>query len=63
MYHLGERIESAVSTKVEMDNLTSQLRKEKDAVLAKDREIKELTLKVKNQEEAGELAAAGEGAD
>ena len=41
-----------------MDNLTSQLRKEKGAVLAKDREIKELTLKVKNQEEAGELASA-----
>ena len=57
MYHLGERMESAVSTNVEMDNLTSQLRKEKDVVLAKDREIKELTLKVKNQEEAGELAA------
>ena len=44
--------------KVEMDNLTSQLRKEKGAVLAKDREIKELTLKVKNQDEAGELGAA-----
>ncbi|KAF2561603.1 hypothetical protein F2Q70_00016786 [Brassica cretica] len=58
LYHLGERMDSAVSTKVEMDNLTSQLRKEKDAVLAKDREIKELTLKVKNKEEAGELAAA-----
>ncbi|KAH0898488.1 hypothetical protein HID58_048056 [Brassica napus] len=58
LYHLGERMESAVSTKVEMENLTSQLRKEKDAVLAKDREIKELTLKVKNQEEARELAAA-----
>ncbi|KAH0939110.1 hypothetical protein HID58_006571 [Brassica napus] len=57
LYHLGERMESAVSTNVEMDNLTSQLRKEKDVVLAKDREIKELTLKVKNQEEAGELAA------
>ena len=58
MYHLGERMESAVSTKVEMDNLTSQLRKEKDAVLANDMEIKALTLKVKNQEKAGELAAA-----
>ena len=58
MYLLAERMESAVSTKVEMDNLTSQLHKEKDAVLAKDRDIKELTLKVKNQEEAGELAAA-----
>ena len=51
-------MDSAVSTKVELDNLTSQLHKEKDAVLAKDREIKELTLKVKNKEEAGELAAA-----
>ncbi|KAG5393233.1 hypothetical protein IGI04_023196, partial [Brassica rapa subsp. trilocularis] len=45
LYHLAERMESAVSTKVEMDNLTSQLRKEKDTVLAKDREIKELTLR------------------
>ncbi|KAH0922569.1 hypothetical protein HID58_022587 [Brassica napus] len=51
LYHLGERIESAVSTKVEIDNLTSQLRKEKDAVLAKDMEIKELTLKLKEREE------------
>ncbi|KAF2551114.1 hypothetical protein F2Q68_00034489 [Brassica cretica] len=57
LHYLGERMESAVSTKVEMDNLTSQLRKEKDAALAKDKEIKELKLKVKNQEEAGELAA------
>ena len=57
MYHLGERVESAVFTKVEMDNLTSQLRKETDAALAKDKEIKELRLKVRNQEEAGELAA------
>ncbi|KAF3579443.1 hypothetical protein DY000_02031572 [Brassica cretica] len=57
LYHLGERMESAVFTKVEMDNLTSQLRKEKDAALAKDKEIKELRLKVTNQEEAGELAA------
>ncbi|KAF3590525.1 hypothetical protein DY000_02022118 [Brassica cretica] len=31
--------------------------KEKDAALAKDKEIKELRLKVRNQEEAGELAA------
>ncbi|KAH0898492.1 hypothetical protein HID58_048060 [Brassica napus] len=57
LHHLGESMESAVSTKVEMDNLTSQLRKEKDAALAKDKEIKELKLKVKNQEEARELAA------
>ena len=57
LYHLGERVESAVFTKVEMDNLTSQLRKETDAALAKDKEIKELRLKVRNQEEAGELAA------
>ncbi|KAF2553667.1 hypothetical protein F2Q68_00033607 [Brassica cretica] len=45
LYHLRERMESVVSTKVEMDNLTSQLRKE-------------LTIKGKNQEEAWELAAA-----
>ena len=40
-----------------MDNLTSQLPKEKDAALANDKEFKELRVKVRNQEEAGELAA------
>ncbi|KAH0903358.1 hypothetical protein HID58_042861, partial [Brassica napus] len=57
LYHLGERMEGAASTKVEMDTLASQLREEKDASLAKDKEIKALSLKVMNQEEAGELAA------
>ncbi|KAF3598551.1 hypothetical protein F2Q69_00035635 [Brassica cretica] len=50
-------MEGAASTKVEMDTLASQLREEKDASLAKDKEIKALRLKVRNQEEAGELAA------
>ena len=59
LYHLGERMEGAASTKVEMDTLASQLREEKDASLAKDKEIKALRLKVRNQEEAGELAATG----
>ena len=56
LYHLGERMEGAASTKVEMDTLASQLREEKDASLAKDKEIKALRLKVRNQEKAGELA-------
>ncbi|KAH0880085.1 LOW QUALITY PROTEIN: hypothetical protein HID58_067479 [Brassica napus] len=52
LYHLGERMESAASTKVEMDTLVSQLHE------AKDKDIKALMLKVTNQEEAGELVAA-----
>ena len=58
LYHLGERMEGAASTKVEMDTLASQLREEKDASLAKNKEIKALRLKVRNQGEAGELVAA-----
>ncbi|KAF2560880.1 hypothetical protein F2Q70_00017770 [Brassica cretica] len=56
LYHLGERMEGAASTKVEMDTLASQLREEKDASLAKDKDIKALRLKVRNQEKAGDLA-------
>ncbi|KAH0866858.1 LOW QUALITY PROTEIN: hypothetical protein HID58_073880, partial [Brassica napus] len=52
-----ERMEGAASTKVEMDTLASQLPEEKDASLAKNKEIKALRLKVRNQEETGELAA------
>ena len=48
MFHLGEMIVGAAS---------SQLREEKDVALAKDKEIKALRLKARNQEEAGELAA------
>ena len=48
---------SVASTKTEMDALASQLCEEKGVVLAKDKEIKALSLKVRNQEEAGELAA------
>ncbi|KAH0906088.1 hypothetical protein HID58_037915 [Brassica napus] len=58
LYNLRERMEGAASTKVEMDTLASQLCEEKDDSLAKDTEIKALRLKVRNQEEAGELAAA-----
>ncbi|KAF2562537.1 hypothetical protein F2Q70_00017786 [Brassica cretica] len=57
LFHLGERMEGAASTKVEMDTLASQLREEKYASLAKDKEIKVLRLKVRNQEKARELAA------
>ena len=51
-------MEGAASTKVDMDTLASQLCEEKDDSLAKDTEIKAFRLKVRNQEEAGELAAA-----
>ena len=57
MFHLGEKMVLAASTKAEMDALASQLREEKDVALAKDKEIKALRLKTRNQEEAGELAA------
>ncbi|KAF2532080.1 hypothetical protein F2Q70_00030347 [Brassica cretica] len=57
LFHLGERMVGAASTKAEMDALASQLCKEKDVALAKDKEIKALRLKVRNQEEAGEVAA------
>ncbi|KAH0872002.1 hypothetical protein HID58_069364 [Brassica napus] len=57
LFHLGERMVGAASTKAEMDALASQLREEKDVALAKDKEIKALRLKARNQEEAGELAA------
>ncbi|KAF3547505.1 hypothetical protein DY000_02008185 [Brassica cretica] len=59
LFHLGERMVGAASTKDEMDALASQLREEKDFALAKDKEIKALRLKSRNQEEAGELAATG----
>ncbi|KAH0893238.1 hypothetical protein HID58_055667 [Brassica napus] len=42
LFHFGERMVGAASTKAEMDALASQMREEKDA---------------RNQEEAGELAA------
>ena len=52
LFHLGERMVGAASTKVEMDALASHLREEKDISLAKDKEIKALRLKERNQEEA-----------
>ncbi|KAF3533232.1 hypothetical protein DY000_02040203 [Brassica cretica] len=53
---LLQRMEGAASTKVEMDTLASQLREEKDASLAKDKEIKVLRLK----EELNDLKDAAE---
>ncbi|KAH0883918.1 hypothetical protein HID58_060014 [Brassica napus] len=41
-----------------MDALTSQLHEEKDKVLAREKEIRDLQFKVKNQEDAGVLAAS-----
>ncbi|KAF3593572.1 hypothetical protein DY000_02022837 [Brassica cretica] len=57
LFHLGERMEDKTTAQAEVDALTAQLREEKDAVLAKEREIKALKLKVQNQEEALERVA------
>ena len=58
LFHLGERMDDLASLKADLAELTSQLREEKDNVLAKEKEIKTLKLKVRNQDEAGSLAAA-----
>ncbi|KAH0872007.1 LOW QUALITY PROTEIN: hypothetical protein HID58_069369, partial [Brassica napus] len=57
LFHLGERMVGAASTKAEMEALASQLHEEKDVAIAKNKEIKALRLKARNQEQAGELAA------
>ncbi|KAF3593596.1 hypothetical protein DY000_02023417 [Brassica cretica] len=54
LFHLGERMEDKTTAKAEVDALTAQLREGKDVVLAKEKEIKALKLKVHNQEEAME---------
>ncbi|KAH0893088.1 hypothetical protein HID58_055517, partial [Brassica napus] len=58
MFHLGERMDDHASLKADLAELTLQLHEEKDHVLAKEKEIKALKLKVRNQDEAGALAAA-----
>ncbi|KAF3511054.1 hypothetical protein F2Q69_00006508 [Brassica cretica] len=58
LFHLGERMDDHASIKADMAALTSQLREEKDNVLAKEKEIKALKLRVRNQDEAGMLAAS-----
>ncbi|KAL0749531.1 hypothetical protein Bca101_031534 [Brassica carinata] len=58
LIHLGERMGDHASLKADLAELTFQLREEKDNVLAKEKEIKALRLKVRNQDEAGALAAA-----
>ncbi|KAH0917490.1 hypothetical protein HID58_025150 [Brassica napus] len=63
LFHLGERMVGAASTKPEMDCSVSQLRKEMGVVLAKDKEIKAFRLKVRNQEAAGEWAAERTGSN
>lgn len=60
LYHLGERMEVKTSMKTGMDVLTSQLHEEKDRVLALEKHIKGLKLKLRNQDEAGVLAVSGE---
>ncbi|KAF3596677.1 hypothetical protein DY000_02022325 [Brassica cretica] len=54
---LQERMEDKTTAKAEVDALTTQLREGKDAVLAKEKEIKALKLKVQNQGEAMERVA------
>ena len=46
------------SLKTDLAELTLQLREEKDNILAKEKEIKALKLKVRNQDEDGALATA-----
>ena len=58
LFHLGERMGDHASLKADLAELTSQLREEKDNVLAKEKETKTLKLKMRNQDEAGSLAAA-----
>ncbi|KAH0859006.1 hypothetical protein HID58_087267 [Brassica napus] len=58
IFHLGERMDDQASIKADMDALASQLHEEKDNVLAKKKEIKALRLKVRNQDEAGMMAAS-----
>ncbi|KAF3594121.1 hypothetical protein DY000_02021216 [Brassica cretica] len=60
LFHLGERMVGAALTKAEMDALASHLREEKDVALAKDKEIKALRLKARNQEEAKRTGSNGE---
>ncbi|KAF3606669.1 hypothetical protein DY000_02048809 [Brassica cretica] len=55
---LGERMDDHDSLRADLAALTSQLREEKDDFLAKKKEIKALRLKVRNQDEAGMLAAS-----
>ena len=58
LFHLGERMDDHASLKADIAALTSQLREERDSVLAKEKEIKALRPKVRNQDEAGTLAAS-----
>ena len=58
LFHLGERMDDHASLKADLAALTSQLREEKDNVIAKEEEIKTLKLKVRDQDEAGSFAAA-----
>ena len=57
LFHLRERMEDKTTPKAEVDSLTAQLRKGKGAVLAKEKEITALKLKVQSQEEAMERVA------
>ncbi|WZZ34602.1 hypothetical protein YC2023_018003 [Brassica napus] len=58
LFHLGERMDDHASIKADMDALASQLHEEKDNVIAKEKEIKALKLRVRNQEEAWMLAVS-----
>ena len=58
LFHLGERMDDHTSLQADIAALTSQLCEETDSVLAQEKEIKDLRLKVRNQDEAGVLAAS-----
>ena len=57
LFHLEERTEGKTAVRAEMDVLTTQLRGKKDSLLAWEKEIKALRLKVRSQEEVQELVA------
>ncbi|KAF3545443.1 hypothetical protein DY000_02007241 [Brassica cretica] len=58
LFHLGERMDDHFSLQADIAALTSHLREEKDSVLAKEKEMKAFRLNVRNQYEAGTLAAS-----
>ena len=47
LFHLGERMDEQASLKADLAELTSQLREEKNNVLAKEKEIKALKFKMR----------------
>ncbi|KAF2618253.1 hypothetical protein F2Q68_00039808 [Brassica cretica] len=55
LFHLGKRMTKQASSRDQLDALTSHLRKEKDKVLAKEKEIRAPKLKLKSQDMRHEI--------